>query len=298
MGIVSQFSENIVLERVFVVPPEGSSRTCPAWADAFHFSGCRGAIRIEGCRFSGLQDDPVNVHGTFLRIMDRPAPNQLRLAFMHRQTYGFAPFQPGDEVAVLSHETLRELPGNPRRGVKAIEGDPADASGKQWLVTLDGPAPEFAENDVLDNLSWYPDVTIRDCHVSYSSCRGFLLTTRGRAVVENCVFDRTAMAAILVESDAAKWFESGPVRDLLIRNNRFVGSGIKINPQTANQNPEEPVHENIRIIGNSFDGGGIFVKNTSRLVIRDNRFRGDRVDITVEPSCAEPDVSGNLSGSD
>lgn len=293
MGIVSQFCENLTFERTHVEPPAGTIRTCPAWADAFHFSGCRGTIRVEGCRFSGLQDDPINIHGTHLRIVGKTGPNQLRLRFMQPQTYGFAAFQPGDEVAVISHAKLREIPGNPRRKVAAVERDPADASGKLWLLTLDGPVPEFGENDVIDNITWYPDVLIRGCHVAYSSCRGFLLTTRGKAVVEDCVFDRAAMSAILIEDDAEGWFESGPISDLTIRRNRFTGTGIEINPQTRNSDPAEPVHENIRITDNIFDNAGISAKNTRGLVITGNRFTTDKPSINLQPTCADAKVEGN-----
>ncbi|MBN8457870.1 MAG: NPCBM/NEW2 domain-containing protein [Verrucomicrobia bacterium] len=293
MGIVSQFCENLTYERVHVEPPAGTIRTCPAWADAYHFSGCRGVVRVEGCRFSGLQDDPINIHGTHLRIIGRTAPNQLRLRFMQPQTYGFAAFQAGDEVAVISHAKLRELPGNPRRKVAAVAPDPADASGKLWLLTLDGPVPEFGENDVIDNISWYPDVLIRGCHVAYSSCRGFLLTTRGKAVIEDCVFDRAAMSAILIEDDAEGWFESGPIGDLTIRRNRFIGTGIEINPQTRNTDASEPVHENIRITDNIFNDAGISAKNTRGLVITDNRFTSAKPIINLQPSCADAKVEGN-----
>jgi len=293
MGIVSQFSENLTFERVHVVPPAGTLRTCPAWADAFHFSGCRGLVRIDGCRFSGLQDDPVNIHGTHLRIIGRTGPNQLRLRFMQPQTYGFAAFQPGDEVAVISHSKLRELPDNPRRKVTAIERDPADPAGKLWLLPPHGPAPGFGANHVLDHLPWYPDVVIRDCQVTLSSCRGFLLTTRGRALIEGCTFQRTAMAAILIENDAEGWFESGPIGDLTIRGNRFVGSGIEINPQTRNTDPSEPVHENIRIVDNHFDGAGISAKNTRGLVITGNRFSAAQPSIHLQPTCAGATVKDN-----
>lgn len=271
MGIVSQFTENIAFERVHVVPPPDTIRTCPAWADGFHFSGCRGRVTVDGCRFSGLQDDPINVHGTHLRIVGKPADNQLRLRFMHRQTYGFEAFAPGDEVAVVSHKSLREFPGNPRRRVAKLERPADDSSGKEWLLTLDGPVPEFGEHDVIDNLSWYPDFTARNCHVTMDSCRGFLITTRGNALVEGCTFHRCAMPGILVADDAEGWFESGPIRDLTIRDNRFIGCGIRIKPENRSSDPDQPVHENIRIEDNYFEGAGVSAKSVRGLTVRGNR---------------------------
>lgn len=298
MGFVSQYTENITLQRVDVAPPAGTIRTCPAWADCFHFSGCRGDILVDGCRFSGTQDDPINVHGTHLRIIGKTGDNQLHLRFMQSQTYGIAAFQPGDEVAVISHAALRERPGSPRRKVVSIEPKPGDATRKDWLLTLDGPVPEFDPNDVIDNVSWYPNITIRNCHVDTDSCRGFLITTRGKALVENCTFVRTHMSAILVEDDAEGWFESGPISDLLIRNNRFIQCGqdgspvVWINPHNAAPKPEAPVHENIRIEGNFFDGGGISARSVKGLTVINNHSTGGNVPVNTQ-ACSDVDVKDN-----
>jgi hypothetical protein len=268
MGFVSQFTENIIYQRVNVAPPQVSSRTCAAWADIFHFSNCKGRILVDSCRLSGMQDDALNCHGTHLRIIEKPSENQLAMRFMHKQTYGFAAYQPGDEIAVISKDNLREYEGNPRRKVTAVER----VNDKDWLLTLDGPAPEFRKDDVLDNITWYPDLIATNNHISMDPVRGFLLTTRGKVLVENNTFHRTAMPGILIEDDASGWFESGPIRDLLIRNNRFVRCGISINPHTRSDKPEEPVHENIRIENNEFsEGGGISARNVKGLTLTHNK---------------------------
>ncbi len=270
MGIVSQFTENLTFQHVDIVPPPGTMRTCPCWADCFHFSGCRGDILIEGCHVSGLQDDLLNVHGTHLQLSGKGAEDQVVVHFANNQTFGFAAFQPGDEVAVIGHANLRELPGNPRRRVTAIER----RSDRDWLLTLDGAAPVFGPGDVIDNLTWYPAVTVRDCHVSLDSCRGLLLTTRGKVLVERCTFYRCHMQAISIEDDAEGWFESGPIRDLTLRGNTFTECGIAINPQNRSVKDDEPVHENIRIEGNTFTGAGIFAKCVHGLTVTGNTVTG------------------------
>lgn len=275
MGLVSQFTENIRYERVRVVPRPGTIRTCPAWADCFHFSGCRGEVVVDSCDFSGTQDDPINVHGTHLRIVGKPGPNQVLLRFMQPQTYGIAAFLPGDQVAFVNHRTLR---GYATNTVSALERK----SDKEWLLTLAQPAAESGADDVVDNLTWYPNVTIRNCTVTMDSCRGFLITTRGKALVEGCTFTRTSMSAILVEDDAEGWYESGPIRDLTIRNNRFVecaGPVICLNPHNSNTDPALPVHENIRILDNLFEGGGVSARSVKGLTVTGNRFTGDSLPV-------------------
>lgn len=289
MGFVSQFTENMTFQRVNVVPPADSIRTCAAWGDIFQFSNCKGALLVDSCRLSGMQDDAINCHGTFLRIVEQPAENQLLVRYMHRQTYGFAPQAPGDEIAVVNHHTIREYPDNPRRKVTAVERK----TDTDWLLTLDGPSPAFETDDVIDNITWQPDLTARNNHVSVNPVRGFLLTTRGKVVVENNVFQRCSMAGILISADAASWFESSPVRDVLIRGNTFVGCGISVDPHVKASRPEEPVHENIRILDNQFDGAGVTAKSVRGLVIKGNRSSGVDLPIRLDPSCVGTEVGDN-----
>jgi hypothetical protein len=271
-----------------VVPPEGTLRTCSAWADGVHFSGCRGEIEITDCEFSGLQDDPVNVHGTHLRIQGAFSERQLDLRFMHPQTYGFAAFQPGDEVAVINAATLREYSDNPRRRVTDVER----LSDKLWRLTLDGPLPDFEPRDVIDNLSWYPDLVIRGCRVEMAPTRGFLVTTRGRVRIEGNVLRRCRMPAILIENDANGWFESGPVRDMRIEGNTFVGSGIRIHPRV--KEGQAAVHEGIQIIGNRFEeGAGIEAHHVQDLRIEGNRSVGGALSIKLDDASVEAVIDGN-----
>lgn len=288
MGIISQFTDTIRYQRVRVVPPAGTLRTCPAWADAFHFSGCRGQILIEDCEFSGTQDDPINVHGTHLQIAGQPSDTQLLVRFVHKQTYGFAAFEAGDEIAVIHAPTLREHPDNPRRTVTAVER----VSDRDWRLTLDGPAPRFVAGDVVDNLSWYPDVTIRNNRVDMCSTRGFLCTSRGKVVIEGNTLTRCRMPGILIENDASGWFESGPVRDMTIRNNTLIGCDIRIHPRVSEGTA--PVHENIRILDNTFlEGAAIEAHHSAGLVISHNRSDDGTLEIRLDPASTDAVVTDN-----
>jgi hypothetical protein len=291
MGFVSQFTENIIYQRVNVAPPEGTLRTCAAWADIFQFSNCMGEVLVENCRLSGMQDDSVNCHGTHLRIIEKPADNQLLVRFMHPQTYGFAAYVPGDEIAVINHANLREYDKNPRRKVTKVD----KRNEKDWLLTFDGQVPSFGPDDVLDNITWYPNLTLRNNHVSMDPVRGFLITTRGRVLVEGNTLQRCAMPGILIEDDAEGWFESGPVRDLMIRNNKFINCGIQINPQTKSAKPEEPVHENIRVTGNFFEDCGVSARSVKGLSITANRFSVAALPVQTN-ACSDVKIEVNQLG--
>ena len=98
MGVVSQFSENIIFNNLKIAPRPGSLRTNSSWADNLHFSGCRGKIIVRDCVLGASHDDAINVHGTHLRIVDQPAPNKITVRFMHPQTFGFDAFAVGDRI--------------------------------------------------------------------------------------------------------------------------------------------------------------------------------------------------------
>ena len=289
MGFVSQFTENITMQRVNVAPPRDSIRTCPAWGDIFQFSNCKGDVLVDSCRLSGMQDDAINCHGTYLRIIEKIGDKQVLMRFMHKQTFGFAAFAPDDEVAVICHSNLREYAHVPRRKVTSIERK----SDTDWLLTLDGTVPDFGKDDVLENITWNPNLTATNNEISVDPVRGFLLSTRGKTIVENNTFHHCAMAAIMIAGEAEGWFETGPVRDVLIHGNTFIGCGISIESQSHSNNPEEPVHENIRIAGNHFDGAGIFAKNVKGLTITGNSSSSGSIPLKLADSCSETKVEKN-----
>ena len=71
----------------------------------------------------------------------------------------------GDEIAVINAGNMREYPGNPRAQVSKVER----VTDKDWLLTLHGPVPAFKENDVLDNITWNPNITARNNHISVTA---------------------------------------------------------------------------------------------------------------------------------
>lgn len=295
MGIVSQFSENLTFDHVAFAPRPGSGRTTSSWADALHFSGCRGRILVTDCTFSGLHDDPINVHGTHLRVVGRPADNQILVRFMHDQTYGIEAFVPGDGIEFVSHLSLCAYATN---RVTAAEAK----SDREILLTLEQPAPAaIPADDVIENVTWTPSVEVRNCTVSTDSCRGFLLTTRRPVLIENNTFIKTSMSAILIADDANSWFESGSVRDVTIRGNRFIKCRepvIHIAPENRSENPDEPVHRDIRILNNTFDllgDNGIDAKSVRGLTISGNLFTSRTMPVHTR-ACTDLQIQDNLLG--
>lgn len=253
LGIVSQFAENIHLKRVVVVPRNNSGRIISSFADCFHFSGCRGLISIDSCFTSGSHDDPVNIHGTHLQITGIDASGKITVRFMHHQTYGFEAFFAGDSIAFVQAQTLLHLGIAKLKTAKLI-------NRREMEIEVAGALPAFVKPGVcMENLSWTPEVVIRNSRFERTNTRGLLITTRKKVLIENNMFYKTGMYPVLIADDASGWFESGAVQDVTIRNNTFEecgynsGSGaIAILPENHELVPGSMVHHNIRIIDNIF----------------------------------------------
>lgn len=302
-GIVGQYSENLTYEKLYCAPEWGSGRTCAGFADFVQMSGCKGKIRILDSYFEGAHDDPINIHGTHLKVMEYVSDRQVKVRFMHGQSYGFEAFYKGDEVEFVDAHSLRCLQ---LACVKAVER----IDDYEILLTLDRAVNDnvkTAENVSVENVTWTPEVEIRNNYFSRIPTRGILVTTRRKVVIEDNVFYRIPMSGVLVSDDARGWYESGPVRDVTIRRNLFMECGspvIAVMPE--NDRYEGAVHRNVRIEANRFvirqGSEAVSARATDGLIIRDNYISvvGDG---SVSPDaffrtedCKDVTISGNRCG--
>lgn len=274
MGVLSQFSHDLSFEGVVVAPREGSGRTCSAWADILHFSGCYGQITVDKCLLSASHDDAINVHGTHLRVTDVRDRRHLTLEFRHGQTWGFMAYRRGDEVEFINCASLL-----PHGGLNRVAEAALTPDGHRMELTLEQDMPEgVCANDwCLENVTATPAVTVRKSLIQLIPTRAFLLTTRRPIVVEDSTFIGTHNAAILVADDARSWYESGMVRDMTIKGNTFTECGepvIKVHPE--NSRFDGPVHTGIRIENNTFNllgRGAVGLKSAGEVSIQGNTIR-------------------------
>ncbi|SEO89799.1 right-handed parallel beta-helix repeat-containing protein [Paenibacillus sp. OV219] len=273
LGVVGQYSENLTFDGLAIVPRKESGRTAAAFADGIHLSGCRGLVQIVNCQFEGTHDDPINIHGTHLRVIDKPSANQILVRFMHGQSYGFDAFFPGDHIEFVRAHSLAVFDSN-------IVTDAQRINARDILLTLDKPPSDsIAPHDVIENVTWTPQVEIRNNRFARIPTRGILVTTRRKVVIEQNHFDRLMMSGILIADDAESWFESGRVEDVTIRQNTFNHCGgrehpvIYIAPENRHVDLDIPVHRNIRIEENCIhtaDALLLDAKSTRGLTFREN----------------------------
>ena len=270
LGIVGQYSRDITMKNVSCAPVEGSGRILASSADFMHFSGCSGKISVVGCRFMGAQDDAINVHGTNLRAVENLDCHTLKLRFMHGQSYGYNAFFAGDTVAFVHASTME-------RFSKAVVTKVVRLSDRLLQVSFDRDVPEDIKlgHDCVENLTCTPEVEIKNNYFTRTSTRGTLVTTPRKVLIENNVYYKTGMSAILIEGDAEGWYESGPVNDVTIRGNVFVecayngGPGnamIALNPSNTEIDSNRPVHRNVLIEDNRLVTWGnplLYAKSTA-----------------------------------
>ncbi|MGG7213893.1 InlB B-repeat-containing protein [Clostridium nigeriense] len=302
-GIVGQLSENITINDVDFETPKGSGRTTAGYADFIQMSGCKGLVQILNSTFSNPHDDPINVHGTFLQVVERISNNKFKVRYMHNETAGFPNFYEGDEVEFMTKGNMIPVESSVAKvvEVQGPTGNSSNSSLTDIIITLDKDMPGeiVAGQYVVENITYTPSVIISDNIFKETPTRGILVTTRKPIVIENNIFDGMGMAAIYISNDAQGWYESGPVRDVTIHNNIFKRSGngtvtqpvIYIYPTNPNVSTDKTVHENINISNNKFymvDTSVLGAKSVNNLTFENNEIY--RLDPNIEVSLKSEDT--------
>ena len=277
LGILAQYSENLTYRNVNCVPNEAKGRMLAGHDDGFHYSNCKGQILVDHCRFHGLMDDPINVHGTGVRIISKSGA-VLRCRFMHHQSEGMEWARAGDEIAFIDHNTMQTVGKGKVKSFTKIDV-------KEFDLELEQAVPaSINADDGLENLTWTPAVTITNSFFGSCRARGILISTPGKVVIENNIFESSG-TAILIAGDANYWYETGAVKDVTIRGNvfrapcltslyQFCEAVISIFPEIPKANPALPYHKNITITGNEFhlfDYPILFAKSVQGLEFSHNR---------------------------
>ena len=313
LGILSQYSENLTFKKVACVPNLAKNRVLSGHDDGFHFSNCKGLIMVDSCRFLSLMDDPINVHGTSVQIMEKISERKLLCKFMHHQSIGFVWAKKGESVAFIENEAMNTFATNTVESFQA-------RSPEIFEIAFTNPiAAETQVGDALENLTWVADVLIRNSFFGSNRARGILISTPGKVVIENNIFESSG-SAILVAGDANGWFESGAVKDVIIRNNtfndpcltsmyQFCEGIISIYPEIPKVDVNKPFHRNIRIENNTFnpfDYPVLYAKSTEGLyfnnntIIRSNRFKAfhNRKHMITIDACKKVEIKMNKFAGD
>lgn len=254
-GILAQNSKNITYRNLDLTPAEG--RTIVSDADFFHFSGCSGEVRVLNCMAKGAHDDIINIHGTHLKIISvNREKNLLLMRYIHPESWGFNPYIAGDEIEYVSGSTLLPYASAKVKSCRKI-------NNTDFEIEVDSiPDIEFAENDVIENVTRTASLTVEGNTFERIPSRAILCTTRKDVVIRNNIFRCMGAPVICVADDANFWFESGRSGCILFEGNTVIDCGaretkngcdvIRYEPVVMDETSDIPVHDKIIVRGNKF----------------------------------------------
>ena len=310
-GWLIQMSEDVTYRSCNLMPRENSGHITVSFADGLHASGAKGEIVIENCNFANTHDDPINFHGTFTRVERRIDDHTLQLNYIHTQQGGFPQYHVGDKISFYTRDTLESSDNETLYTVSEVVSNPGENGNdlRTMVVRFEETLPTFLTQTVsngspkyvAENVTYAPAVTIRGSTFKNTATRGILCTTRQSVVIEGNTFLNMSMATIFLSNDSGDWYESGPIRDMTIRNNTFyiktIGdtwwdykSAIYIHPVTYGgglPSHENPIHKNITIEGNTFhmsDDTVVKAESVENLVFRNNTIIRTDPEFTIELS--------------
>ncbi|MBX2953176.1 MAG: right-handed parallel beta-helix repeat-containing protein [Leadbetterella sp.] len=294
MALIGENSADISMQKFNVCLRSGSGRYISASADATHFVNCRGTIRFEDCLFENMLDDATNIHGVYMKAT-RVDTHCLSVTFGHFQQEGFLFARKGDTLQIIDQGSLKPLHRLVVKGVEWINEN-------YGLIYSGTPVPESLENTAIENISNMPAMVMKNCTVRNNRARSLLISTPKPVLIENSYFD-SMMAGILIAGDANKWFESGRVSDVTIRNNTFVNMGkggnapqsvLQISPEIPKDRREENFYHGKIVFENNlvrtFDAQVIYALSVDSLVIRNNRFMQSKDYAPIYPGLPYIDV--------
>lgn len=258
LGILAQFSEDLIFHKYRAIPNRSRNHYFGGGDDGLQVSNCKGQITITNCEFEGLMDDPVNVHGTSVQIQEITSETEMKCKFMHHQSSGLNWGHLDDKISFIENERMNSIGTGEIQSFRPINKD-------QFILTFKNPIPnELEVGDALENLTWSPNLKVKDSHFKSCRARSLLVSTPGSVKIENNIFESSG-SAILIAGDANGWFESGAVTDVTIANNTFtelcntcsyqfcegIISIFPIIPKLENTTPS--FHRNIKISNNRFN---------------------------------------------
>ncbi len=284
MGIIAQCSENIEVDNLRVCPDEGSHLAISA--DATHFVHCYGKIHIHNSYFTAMLDDALNVHGIYLRIVDKTEKSIL-VKFMHKESLGIKMIEEGDVIETCNPLSLIAK--------KRYEVKKVNIINQEYMeLEICGDTKDIIIGDDICEVSKMPEVIFENCTVKNNRGRGMLLAGGGKTTIRKNVFS-THGSAIKLESDGQFWFESGAVKDLLISENTFINcnylkkevvGGIVETAKKTKLEEGKYFHGKIEISNNKFidcNTTPAVINNAETFIFKNNTFENcTKTDNVVE----------------
>ncbi len=212
--------------------------------DGLHSSAMRRGPQMENCRFEGLDDDAVNIHGVnalACAVADKTVTVNTRVAHIGPPISAFC--VPGDRLAFLDENfnladeamvlTVKARPDYRPGELPGVKGkffttDPDYEKNYGVKVStylelgFERPIKTVPGGFLFNRDAVGDGFTIRNCQFRDKRAHGLILGG-GHGLVEGNIIENCVSGGILVvpSCDGEKWSESGYACNLVIRNNLF-----------------------------------------------------------------------------
>jgi hypothetical protein len=290
-------------------PPAGATqpRLISTCADGLNIAFATKGPTIEGCRFSFMGDDSVNLHGVTFVVVEQTAANELLVAWPYSREYLASVIPEGAAVrrlrpgnyAVLGAARLTAFAPIQERTPQHLEMIhnvwPRNEQGRGTVYRMTLAEPLLVEpGDFLDipgNNA--PGFVIRGCVFEDHRARGLRIMA-SHGLIEQNTFRRLKMNAITIGAEYEFWREAGWVEDVTVRDNTiedvgrdgamhgtgaYVLGAISVFGRTdeRSQLPLWPGNRGIVVQNNTIrqcPSAGIFAAAAEAVQIRGNRLEG------------------------
>ena len=276
MGFITQNTSNITFSRLACAPRRDKGRLLSVTCDATHFVNCRGYIEIADCNFEYMMDDAANIHGNYHVYEKQLDADTILVQFGHFQQKGANIYRVGDTVNIIDAYTM-DIHGE----AKVLDFQVISADN--MILKLDRAVEAPGEWWVVENISTAPDIHIHDTNCGYNRTRGFLLSSRGKVVIERNRF-HNYNHGVQLSGELRDWYESGAALDVTIRDNDFTnaayagGSAIYSNPKLEATKTNKALIYNGKLLveNNHFEQADkrmLWVEHSESVIFRNNTFR-------------------------
>ncbi len=285
MGIIAQACRNITVKG-FCTDYDESAGGATTTVDAMHFVHCDGKLEISDCRISHPCDDVLNVHGMYT-LLQGAEPTSLRVRIMHKEQLGFCPYRAGDVLRLIDEDSL-DVIGSFSVSEYTWEGEGMDTLLLRGALSEDAKGIGAFAAVLVENPYRMPDLYLH--HNEFSHFPLLRISGGGEMRIEDNLMENCKGALCLC--DLSKfWYESGRIRDLCIRRNRFVRCAslgrshdfIQIGVSGFEDAAAPKIHERIEISDNDFEGlegFAVTAGGVRELIIKNNRCEG-RSDLPI-----------------
>ncbi len=240
MGFIAELCENIELNRFNVTFNPNQKRVCTANADGVQMIYCKGNIHIHNILFENQFDDPINIHGTYIKVHKIINGNEIIGQLVHHQHKGVLVGKEGDSIRLVDSDTMVSKGIFTLEKLKRLNKVFRNNRARGLLLTSNGKIR------VKNNLFQIPGAAIfisGDCKDWFES------GSTEDIVIENNIFDNCSYI---------KSWGKAP---------------IQIEPSAKEILLNEYYHKSIIISENEFncfDDRLIFAYNVEKLVFKDN----------------------------